>query len=152
LFVVANLQGPGLFTQTFAFAIGAAKDWGLPGAPYLLAVALLALAIALALVATRDASVSAAATETNFTLCPQHGIASEATWADRYRDSNNRRDRYETTKRWHFVDLEITDPDMKAACFGRKPLPTGTLASNGTVRGWSRMSDVMSLSSPLPSR
>jgi DHA1 family tetracycline resistance protein-like MFS transporter len=55
---VANLLGPGLFTQTFAFAIGAAKDWGLPGAPYLLAAALLVLAIALALVATRDTSVS----------------------------------------------------------------------------------------------
>jgi hypothetical protein len=44
----------------------------------------------------------------------QHDIASEATWADRYRDSNNRRDHYDATKRWHFVDLEITDPDMKA--------------------------------------
>jgi hypothetical protein len=61
----------------------------------------------------------------------KHDIASEATWADRYRDSNNRRDHYEATKRWHFVDLEITDPDMKVACFGRNPLPAGMLASNG---------------------
>jgi len=60
-----------------------------------------------------------------------HDIASEATWADKYRDSNQRRDHYEETKRWHFVDLEITDPDMTKACFGRKPLPSGTLASNG---------------------
>jgi hypothetical protein len=60
-----------------------------------------------------------------------HDIASEATWADKFRDSNNRRDHYEGTKRWHFVDLEITDPDMTAACSGRKPLPFGTLASNG---------------------
>jgi hypothetical protein len=29
------------------------------------------------------------------------------------------------------VDLEITDPDMKVACYGRKPLPAGTLASVG---------------------
>jgi hypothetical protein len=29
------------------------------------------------------------------------------------------------------VDLEISDPDMKVACFGRKPLPGGTLVSNG---------------------
>jgi hypothetical protein len=39
----------------------------------------------------------------------QHDIASEATWADRYRDSNRRKDNYDATKRWHFVDLEITD-------------------------------------------
>ena len=52
---VANLIGPGLFTMTFAFAIGAAKDWGLPGAPYLVASALLAVAIAVALGETRDA-------------------------------------------------------------------------------------------------
>lgn len=31
----------------------------------------------------------------------------------------------------HFVDLEIADPDMTAACFGRKPLPSGTPASIG---------------------
>jgi hypothetical protein len=61
----------------------------------------------------------------------QHDIASEATWADRYRDANRRKDNYDATKRWHFVDLEITDPDMKAACYGREPLPSGALASNG---------------------
>jgi DHA1 family tetracycline resistance protein-like MFS transporter len=52
---VANLIGPGMFTLTFAFAIGAAKDWGVPGAPYLLASALLAAGIAVALRATRSA-------------------------------------------------------------------------------------------------
>jgi MFS transporter, DHA1 family, tetracycline resistance protein len=51
---VANLIGPSLFTLTFAFAIGAAKDWGVPGAPYLLASALLALAIVVGLRATRS--------------------------------------------------------------------------------------------------
>jgi hypothetical protein len=61
----------------------------------------------------------------------KHDIANEATWADKYRDSNNRRDHYEATKRWHFVDLEISDPDMTVACFGRKPLPPGTPASVG---------------------
>lgn len=50
---VANLIGPGLFTLTFAFAIGAAKDLGVPGAPYLLAAALLATGIVVALQATR---------------------------------------------------------------------------------------------------
>jgi hypothetical protein len=61
----------------------------------------------------------------------QHDIASEATWADRWRDANHRKDNYDATKRWHFVDLEITDPDMTEACYGRKPLPPGTPASIG---------------------
>jgi hypothetical protein len=63
-----------------------------------------------------------------------HDIASAATWADKYRDSNGRHDHYEQTQNWHFVDLEINDPDMKAACFGRAPLPPGTLASNGPAK------------------
>jgi DHA1 family tetracycline resistance protein-like MFS transporter len=50
---VANLIGPGLFTLTFAFAIGAAKDWSLPGAPYLVAAMLLGLAILVALRTTK---------------------------------------------------------------------------------------------------
>jgi hypothetical protein len=61
----------------------------------------------------------------------QHDIANEATWADKYRDSNHRKDHYDETKRWHFVDLEITDPDINAACYGRKPLPPGMPASVG---------------------
>jgi hypothetical protein len=61
----------------------------------------------------------------------KHDFASEATWADKYRDSNHRKDHYEETKRWHFVDLEISGPDMTTACFGRNALPAGTLASNG---------------------
>jgi DHA1 family tetracycline resistance protein-like MFS transporter len=52
---VANMIGPGLFTLTFSFAIGAAKDWGMPGAPYLLASMLLAVATVVALRATREA-------------------------------------------------------------------------------------------------
>jgi hypothetical protein len=59
----------------------------------------------------------------------QHDIASEATWADRYRDANYRKDNYDATKRWHFVDLEITDPDMTKGCYGREPLPPGAPAS-----------------------
>ena len=60
-----------------------------------------------------------------------HDIASKSTWADKYRDSNHRKDHYEQTKNWHFVDMEIRNPDLKSACFGRPPLPSGTLASNG---------------------
>jgi hypothetical protein len=54
-----------------------------------------------------------------------HDIASEATWADKYRV------RHRETASWHYVDLEIDDPDMNAACNDRQPLPAGTLASNG---------------------
>jgi hypothetical protein len=63
-----------------------------------------------------------------------HDLASEATWADKYRDSNNRRDHYAQTQNWHFIDLEIDDPDIKAACFARPALPPGTLASNGPAK------------------
>jgi DHA1 family tetracycline resistance protein-like MFS transporter len=47
---VANMLGPGLFTQTFALSIGGAAAWHLPGAGFLLASALIAVA---ALVAWR---------------------------------------------------------------------------------------------------
>jgi hypothetical protein len=39
-----------------------------------------------------------------------HDIASAATWADKYRDSNGRRDHYEQTQNWHFVDLRSATP------------------------------------------
>jgi hypothetical protein len=61
----------------------------------------------------------------------KHDIASEATWADKYRDENNRKDHYVQTQQWHFVDMEIEGADIGTACFGRFPLPAGTLASNG---------------------
>ena len=60
-----------------------------------------------------------------------HDLASKTTWADKYRDSNSRRDHYEQTQNWHFVDLEINE---KVACFGRAPLPPCTPASNGPAK------------------
>jgi S1/P1 Nuclease len=47
-------------------------------------------------------------------------IASAATWADKYRDSdrNSTKKRYQLTRQWHFVDIEIDSPDLSAACFG----------------------------------
>jgi S1/P1 Nuclease len=65
-----------------------------------------------------------------------HDIASEAIWADRYRDSdrNGSRQHYEQTWRWHFVDVELTDPNLDRACFRHPPPPTGTMASNGPSR------------------
>ena len=43
---IANLFGPGLFTLTFAFAIGGGREFNLPGAPFLIASLLLAAAVA----------------------------------------------------------------------------------------------------------
>ncbi|MGO9514480.1 MAG: S1/P1 nuclease [Steroidobacteraceae bacterium] len=60
-------------------------------------------------------------------------IAHEAAWADKYRDSdrNTTKVRYEQTRNWHFVDLEIAGADLNSACFGRPPLAPGTAASAG---------------------
>jgi hypothetical protein len=56
-------------------------------------------------------------------------IDSEATWADKFRDSSSAH-RTQTAK-WHFVDLEIAAPNLTSACFGRPALSAGALASNG---------------------
>lgn len=40
-------------------------------------------------------------------------FASKATWADKFRDTS----RGSTTAPWHYVNLEIAKPDLKAACF-----------------------------------
>jgi MFS transporter, DHA1 family, tetracycline resistance protein len=53
---IANLFGPGLFTQVFAFAIGPAMDWQLPGAPFLIAALLIAIAGILAWRITRTSA------------------------------------------------------------------------------------------------
>jgi MFS transporter, DHA1 family, tetracycline resistance protein len=45
---ITGLIGPGLFTLTFASFIGARRDRGLPGAPFLLAALLMAIALVLA--------------------------------------------------------------------------------------------------------
>ena len=50
---VANLLGPGLFSQTFAFAISFGPNAEVPGAPFLLASLLLVVALVVAWRATR---------------------------------------------------------------------------------------------------
>jgi DHA1 family tetracycline resistance protein-like MFS transporter len=52
---IANLIGPIIFTQTFAFFIATHRDWKLPGAPFLLSSALLLTAaiVVLRLMATQ---------------------------------------------------------------------------------------------------
>ena len=58
---LASLIGPLVFTQTFAVFISTAADWGLPGAPFLLAAVLIAGAMLLAWRTTQPPA--AAATE-----------------------------------------------------------------------------------------
>jgi hypothetical protein len=66
-------------------------------------------------------------------LVPDTGMASEALWADRYRDADRDTSRlhYEQTRQWHYIDLERAAPDLQAACFGSPPLPAGVPASAG---------------------
>ena len=45
-----------------------------------------------------------------------HDIASEATWADEYRNRNIDNSRALTSS-WHFVDIEIDGPNIDQACF-----------------------------------
>jgi hypothetical protein len=59
-----------------------------------------------------------------------HDIASAATWADKYRDANIDGSRQKTSQ-WHFVDIEITAPDLNKACFNYPTIPPGTAASDG---------------------
>jgi hypothetical protein len=64
-------------------------------------------------------------------LTPNTNIDSEATWADKYRESGTAP--YNETHNWHFVDLEISGPDLVSACFGEPPL-NGALASAGPAQ------------------
>ncbi len=56
-------------------------------------------------------------------------IASQATWADVLRDKSPEA-RFGTTV-WHATRFKPDNPDIAAACFGRKPLPPGYPASRG---------------------
>ncbi len=53
-------------------------------------------------------------------------IASRATWADKFRDSdrNTTRTRYRLTRAWHFVDIELDQPVLATACAGHPPATT----------------------------
>lgn len=62
-----------------------------------------------------------------------HDLLSEATWADRFRDSDRSGSqvRFLATRQWHFTDIEVAAPDIDAACFGHPMIPTGEAASIG---------------------
>ena len=53
--LIGGLLGPGLFAQTFAWSIAPDATWHMPGAPFLLAAAMLAAGTALAWWVTRPA-------------------------------------------------------------------------------------------------
>jgi hypothetical protein len=59
-------------------------------------------------------------------------IPDEATWADKYRDSDRPSGpRYTTTHNWHYVDIELSAPNLDTACYNHPALPAGTPASSG---------------------
>jgi S1/P1 Nuclease len=55
-------------------------------------------------------------------------FASRATWADKYRNAHRE------TAAWHFVDIEIDQPDLKDSCFGFPTLPPKAWASQGPAQ------------------
>jgi hypothetical protein len=59
-----------------------------------------------------------------------HDIAAAATWADKFRDANINGSRQKTSQ-WHFVDIEIADPNLDQACFNFPPNRAGSTASDG---------------------
>jgi hypothetical protein len=62
-----------------------------------------------------------------------HDMASEATWADKYAqsDRDTTRQRYDATYRRHFVNLELAGPDLDAACYGHPAVAPGRPAAQG---------------------
>ena len=55
-------------------------------------------------------------------------FASRTTWADKYRNAHRE------TAAWHFVDIEIDQPDLKDACFGFPTLLPSQWASQGPAQ------------------
>jgi hypothetical protein len=58
-----------------------------------------------------------------------HDIASEATWADAFRESSPAA--RAATRQWHFVDIDFDTPDIDKACFG--PPKPADVASEGAA-------------------
>jgi hypothetical protein len=60
-------------------------------------------------------------------------FVSRTTWPDKYRDSDrtSTKIRYNATRNWHFVDIEIADGNIASACNHHPKLPAGTAASAG---------------------
>jgi hypothetical protein len=63
------------------------------------------------------------------------GVAEEATWADKFRDSDRdtTRRHYNQTREWHYIDIELDRPDLDEACFRHPALTMGSKASEGSA-------------------
>jgi len=59
---MTGIVGPTIFSLTFATFIGSRRDWHLPGAPFLLAAALLVVAVVVVTRITRPQNSGAAQT------------------------------------------------------------------------------------------
>lgn len=79
------------------------------------------------------AQVAALLAQDDSALTPSTDLPTEATWADKFRDSDRdtTRLRYTLTNQWHFIDIEIDDPDSDTACFQHPRLEPGSPASAG---------------------
>jgi hypothetical protein len=96
---------------------GAALAWGYEGHEIIAAIARANLTPS---VRTKvDALLSTDADS----LTP-HDMIAESTWADAYRGAGHKE-----TAAWHYVDIELDHPDLKAACSGFPS--SGPLASRG---------------------
>jgi len=104
----------------------AALGWGDPGHQIVGAIAIQYLQPI-----TKQRIVAMLAADTDDLTA--HTIVATSNWADYHRDSDRRstRVRYNATRNWHFVDMELMAPDLSAACFGHPSLPSGTPASKG---------------------
>ena len=60
-----------------------------------------------------------------------HNIAAASTWPDKIRRAAGERQK---TGQWHFVDIEISAPNLDQACFGHPPVPSGVAASHGPAQ------------------
>src|ERR1700761_7041430 len=60
-------------------------------------------------------------------LTADTSMASEASWADHYRDGDRdtSREHYLRTRQWHYIDIELDNPSVTQACFGFPPLAAG---------------------------
>jgi hypothetical protein len=63
-------------------------------------------------------------------------FVSRTAWADKYRDSDRQttKRRYEGTREWHFVDIELSDGNVESACHRYPTLPSGQFASAGPAK------------------
>ena len=80
-------------------------------------------------------------------------IADAATWADRFRDSdrNTTKKRYNLTREWHFVDLELDNPNLSSACFGHPNAATPASAGPAKACVVDRIAAFQSELKTLPS-